>query len=323
MMRQLDHLEGSPQDGRPLHLAVGMFDGVHRGHQAVIGAAIQSARQSGGKSAVLTFWPHPSRIFRPDNPTRMISSPEIKVSFLEAMGVDYLVQQPFDTHFSEMEAESFPAFLKTACPDVDSIFIGENFRFGKGRRGDVDLLIEMEKTSQLHVVSAPRIRFNGMPVSSTRIREALEAGRLEEANQMLGYPYFSLGVVKSGNQKGSEMGFPTLNMAWDPECRPALGVYAVTVVPWDPAQPQGRLHPRPSTGLAGVANFGLRPTVGDLIAPLVEVHLLQEKVTLGQGDRLKVEWHRFLRPERKFENFEALREQIAKDEEQACRFFGI
>lgn len=323
-MLQLDSLEKIPRDGRPLHLAIGMFDGMHRGHQAVIGAAIQGARVSDGRSAVLTFWPHPSRLFRPDNPTRMIALPEIKVRFLEMAGVQAVVQQRFDKIFAGMEAAAFPGYLKEVCPDLAAIYVGENFRFGKNRTGDIRMLVAKEPELGVQVVSAERIRFNGEPVSSTRIREALAAGRIEDANHMLGYSYFSLGRVVPGNHKGSEIGFPTLNLPWDPECRPAFGVYAVRVCGWDPDQP-GACRVEPGSrqpGLAGVANYGMRPTVGDLTEPLLEVHLLEGPVPWKADARLKVQWLRFIRPEQKFEGFPQLQAQIARDVAVGREFFG-
>lgn len=300
-----ERLDATPADGRPLHLAIGMFDGVHRGHQAVIGSAIQAARLSRGRSGVLTFWPHPSRLFNPECPVPMITEPTIKRWLLERVGVDWIIQQTFDQDFARITAEEFPSLLADALPDLQALYVGENFRFGKGRRGGVQLLVEREKEMGIQVVSADRLRFYGEPISSTRIRECLAHGQIEKANRMLGYAYFSLGKVHPGNQMGRKLGFPTLNLPWNPECRPALGVYRVEVASW---QAQSVQPPH-----AGVANFGLRPTIGNQEIPVLEVHLTNAECPWSTGDALKVDWLEFLRPEKKFESLEALQRQIQED----------
>lgn len=313
-----DSLEGIPRDGKPLHLAVGMFDGVHRGHQTVIGTAIQSARQSDGRSGVLTFWPHPSHLFRPDNPVAMISSPQIKSWLLEDLGVDWILQKEFNQAFAEVSAEDFREMLTQALPDLQGLYVGENFRFGKGRRGTVQDLSRLQSEHDVQLVSADRLNFNGAPISSTRIRECLEVGKIEAANQMLGYNYFSLGKVEAGNQFGRDMGIPTLNLPWNPECRPALGVYVVQVQTWDLNDPE-------TTGkrVPGIANFGIRPTVGDRVVPLLEVHLLEGETEWKTGTSLRVDWLHFVRPERKFASMEELKHQIQADEAQARSFLNL
>lgn len=307
-----------PKDGRPLHLAVGMFDGVHRGHRLVIDSAVRAAREDGGRIGVMTFWPHPSHLFRPEDPVPMISNPEIKHWLLEDAGVHWIIQIPFDAAFAEISAERFVRMMTEAMPGLRGIYIGENFRFGKGRQGSPATFLPLEKELGIEVVSAERLRFNGEAISSTRIRAALQAGRLGEANRMLGYPYFSLGKVESGNQIGRGMGIPTLNLPWDPECKPAFGVYLVRVRYWNPEDDE---HLR--GGVPGVANYGYRPTVGDLETPLLEVHLLESGTEWHEGSTLKVEWLDFIRPERKFDSLEALRTQIEKDREKAEAFFRV
>ncbi len=319
----LDSLEAIPRGEGPVHMALGMFDGVHRGHQTVIGAAIQSARQSRGRSAVLTFWPHPSRIFKPDHPTEMISTPEIKLCLLQQAGVDLIVQKPFDHGFASITADEFPGYLKKAVPDLAGVYIGENFRFGSGRQGRVDDLIEKEPALGVQVVSAQRIRFNGQPISSTRIRGNLKIGQIAEANPMLGYHYFSVGEVEEGNHTGRELGFPTLNLPWNPECKPAYGVYAVKAYRFNPNE-DARIAPgKRIPGVPAVANFGLRPTIGDLTEPLLELHLLANEVEYGPGDQIRVEWHKFIRSERTFESLDQLRGQIERDVEAAHRYFHL
>jgi riboflavin kinase/FMN adenylyltransferase len=295
---------------RPLHLAIGMFDGVHLGHHAVIEAAVHSARRSGGVAAVLTFWPHPSRLFRPENSVRLIMTPALKHRQLGRLGVDVVITQSFDETYAGIEADDFLPRLKRGLPTLSTIYVGENWRFGRGRRGDIALLVAEGKKHGIAVVSAPRINQNGEPISSTRIRAYLEEGRMEEANALLGYTYFAEGVVAPGKQLGRKLGFPTLNVTWEPDLRPRFGVYAVSVS-----------GPKTTEPLPAVANYGLRPTVENATIPRLEVHVLAS-CPFGEGDELTIEWLSFLRPEKKFAGVEELRAQIALDRDAAQAWFA-
>ncbi|MFT3870583.1 MAG: riboflavin biosynthesis protein RibF [Nibricoccus sp.] len=305
-----DGLENVDFPSRPLHLAIGMFDGVHLGHRAVIDAAVQSARRSGGLAAVLTFWPHPSSVMRPDRATKLIISPETKAHLLAAAGVDAVISQRFTPEFAQIEAEFFLPHLKKFLPRLDTIYVGENWRFGRGRRGDLALLLAEARKYGLTVFSSSRVQENGEPISSTRVRGCLEEGRIEEANSLLGYTYFAEGRVQAGKNLGQKLGFPTLNLPWEPELRPQFGVYAVRVT--GPKSP--RSH-------AGVANYGLRPTVEQSGQPRLEVHLFG-LCPFDHGDEIKVEWLRFLRSEKKFGSIDALKAQIAEDTASAKKFFS-
>ena len=308
-MLQFDGLERATLPARPLHLAIGMFDGVHLGHQSVIEAAIHSARRSGGLAGVLTFAPHPSVLFRPASPTLLLMPPAAKRAVLARLGVDVLIEQNFTREYAAIAAEDFVPQLRRHLPHLAALYVGENWRFGRGRAGDVALLVAEATKAGLSVYSAPRLNHNGAPISSSRIRELLAAGDIAGVNAMLGYTYFSEGVVEQGRQLGRTIGFPTLNVAWRPELAPRYGVYAVEV----------------ATGLnrpvKGVANYGLRPTVTSASQPLLEVHLLEDS-PLSYGDALTVNWLHFLRPESKFDSLEALRRQIAADRNAALDFFA-
>ncbi len=292
----------------PLHLAIGMFDGVHRGHQSVIEAAVQAARRSGGQAGVLTFWPHPSALFRPAQPTLLLMPAAMKRTVLARLGVGVLIEQNFSAEFAAVEARDFVALLRRHLPSLAAIYVGENWRFGRGRKGDVAMLAETARPAGLTVFSAPRLNFQGTPISSSRIRELLAAGDMAGVNAMLGYSYFTTGLVEPGRQLGRTIGFPTLNLAWEPEMKPRYGVYAVVVSAGDKGFRKG------------VANYGVRPTVGQTNRPLLEVHLLEAPVP-AYGDKITVHWLRFLRPESKFGGGEELRRQIEKDRENALTFF--
>ncbi|MDD3179294.1 MAG: riboflavin biosynthesis protein RibF [Opitutaceae bacterium] len=302
---QFDALERVNLLSRPLHLAIGMFDGVHLGHQSVIESAIHSARRSGGLAGVLTFWPHPSSLISPDHPTRLIMSPEMKRTILARLGIDFLIEQHFTPEFARIGAWEFVPLLKRCLPQIAAVYVGENWRFGRGREGDVALLVEAGRKDGIAVFSAPRINHNGAPISSTRLRALLVTGEIEQVNDLLGYSYFAEGVVETGRRLGHHLGFPTLNIPWEPELPPRYGVYLVRV--------QAGRSPRRQSG---VANYGVRPTVGTDLRPLLEVHMLEE-TSMGPGDKVTVHWLRFLRPERKFGSQEELRTQIARDREQA------
>jgi riboflavin kinase/FMN adenylyltransferase len=296
---------------RPLHLALGMFDGVHLGHRAVIDAAVQSARRSGGLAAVLTFWPHPSALFRPDARVRLIMDGATRARALLALGVDAVITQPFTPEFARIAAEEFLAHVRGHLSQLTAVHAGENFRFGHGRRGDIALLVNDGRRLGLEVFSAPRVSFNGEPISSSRIRASLAAGAMDEANAMLGRTYAAEGVVAPGRQLGRTLGFPTLNLAWTPDLAPRQGVYAVRVS-----------GAKSAATLPAVANYGLRPTVESAApTPLLEVHVLGDNCPFGEGDSLTVDWLRFLRPEQKFASIADLRAQIARDCEAAKDFF--
>jgi riboflavin kinase/FMN adenylyltransferase len=295
----------------PLHLAIGMFDGVHLGHRAVIEPAVQAARRSGGLAVVLTFFPHPSTLFRPENPTRLIMPPAAKARVLFQLGVDAVIEQPFTLEFARIAAEEFLPYLRQTLPTLARVYVGENWRFGRGRRGDVPFLVAEGRRLGLAVFSAPRVSLDGEPISSTRLRTLIGEGDIARANTLLGYNYFSEGVVVPGAHLGRELGFPTLNLGWEPEVPPRLGVYTARV--------SGAKSPVP---LPAVANYGLRPTVENDAHPRLETHVLGP-CPFGEGDTITVEWLRFLRPEKKFANAAELRAQIAQDVAAARADFGL
>ncbi len=314
----VESYQGLDLGGKALHLAIGMFDGLHLGHQAVIDAAIHAATATAsdgkpeGVSGVLTFWPHPSRIISPQNPVRQIMMPQIKSQFLHELGVRLVIQKRFDSELAKTEAEDFLPGLKKVLPTLKSIYVGQNYRFGRGRKGDLPLLVEQAKGLGLGVYSAPRIERNGRAISSTRIRANLIEGKIEKVNELLGYAYFSRGTVESGMGRGARLGFPTLNLSWNPELPPAFGVYAVLAS----AAATGSGKPFPA-----VANFGVRPTFCDQSVPILEIHLFEE-TSLGPGDEIKVLWKSFLRPEKRFSDSEALKSQVSLDKAQAMKFFS-
>ena len=288
---------------KPIHLAIGVFDGVHLGHLAVIEPAVSSAQDNSGVSAVLTFDPHPSRLFKGNAGTDLIMSLKTKVARLNGFGVDVVIAKTFDKEFASIAADAFLSYLLDQLPMLKAVYVGENFRFGQGRVGDIQTLIESGSASGIDVWSIDRIKQNGLPISSTRIREALRLGQVDLVNSLLGYRYVSEGTVIEGEQLGTKMGFPTMNLKWSPECKPRYGVYAVRFL----IESFGEWK-------KGIANFGVRPTVTneEAIEPLLEVHSLED-CECNLDEAIRVEWVEFIRDEKQFDSVDALKDQISQD----------
>jgi riboflavin kinase/FMN adenylyltransferase len=251
-------------------------------------------------------------LFNPQAATRLIAGPDVRAQLLAETGVDFVITQPFTPQFAAIEAEWVLPYLKKSLPTLNSVYVGENWRFGQGRRGDITMLVTEGKKLHVGVVSAQRINHNGEPISSTRIRACLESGAIEEANELFGYTYFADGVVAAGKRLGRTIGFPTLNIPWEPALRPMFGVYAVRV-----KGPKSN-----DEFLPAVANYGLRPTVEKSNQPRIEAHVLVD-CPFGEGDAVRVEWLRFIRPEKKFSSISALTDQIGSDRREAAAFFGF
>jgi riboflavin kinase/FMN adenylyltransferase len=297
--QRLEELPALKQD---LHLAIGVFDGVHVGHQAVIAAAVQAAQQEGGLAGLLTFDPHPIRVIAPGKaPTSLLETLDHKARVVGGLGVEVFVPLHFDAAMAAMEASEFVARL-TASP-VRTIAVGEDWRFGHNRAGDVNLLRNEAKKRGFHLQAVAPVMFEGDRISSTRIRQAIHDGNLDEAARMLGRRYSVSGPVVKGDQLGRRLGFPTANIATGNLQLPPDGVWAVRVIDsanrnWD-----------------GVANLGVRPTVGGA-KRLLEVHLLGFAGEI-YGENLEVRFHGHLRQEMKFPSIEALRDQISIDVQAA------
>lgn len=295
---------------RPIHVAIGIFDGVHLGHRAVIQSAVRAASLDGGVSAVLTFEPHPSRLFRPENPTPQIYPPAAKEETLRDFGVDLFLKKKFEPEFASLTAVGFTDWIRATLPRLASVSVGENFRFGKGRSGSPQVLVERLREFGVSVFSCERLHLNGEAISSTLIRSLLPEEPIQTVNTLLGQPYRTVGTVLEGRKIGRTIGFPTMNLSVDAEVLPKRGVYVARF---------RRLHPSPGAVHPAVANFGIRPTVEDSSIPLLEVHSL-DQTAADYGDRLLVEWIRLIREERKFAGLEELRAAITRDRETALEF---
>lgn len=239
----------------------------------------------------------------------MILSPELKRLELAKQDLDFIVEEPFTREFAAIEASDFLTHLKEKLPAIESVHAGENWQFGRGRAGDMTELTRQGKELGVKIDSVPCLDSGQERVSSTRIRNLMTLGRIEEANALLGYDYYSIGTVTQGKRMGRTIDAPTLNLPFEGDLRPAYGVYAVTV------SDVSLKHQ-----YKAVANFGIRPTVEQTDKPLLEAFLLDE-CPFDYGHRLKVVWHAFLRQEEKFNGIEELKRQIALDVDQARAFF--
>jgi riboflavin kinase / FMN adenylyltransferase len=300
-----NRLEDLAALGAPLHLALGVFDGVHIGHQAVIQRAVQAANRSGGLAGMLTFEPHPIRVIAPQKaPSSLLETLEHKTRAVANYGVQLFIPLRFDLEFSKMEATEFISRLLQA--PVKTLAVGEDWRFGHNRSGDVTFLKNAAEQHGFILEAVPPVMHDGERVSSTRIRQAIRDGNLQAAAHMLGRPYAVCGTVMEGQKLGRTLGFPTANLATGEAQLPPDGVWAVRV-----GLPDGRC-------LSAVANLGVRPTVGSEHR-LLEVHLFDFSADL-YGQELEVTFQKHLRAEMKFSSLETLRQQIAKDAATARDF---
>lgn len=287
----------------PVFLAIGVFDGVHLGHRAVIARALADAKAAGGSAAVVTFDPHPAKILRPDKAPRLLTSTPHKLRIIHSLGVEHVLVVPFTAEFAATEPENFVRALAAAC-SLREVCVGHEWAFGKNRAGNLALLDRLGHELGFDEVGVPAVEADGEVVSSTVIRAAIEQGDLAKAGRLLGRPYSILGTVKRGDQIGRQLGFPTANLAAHNEQFPPNGVYAVEV------EIAGRT-------VRGAANIGVRPTIEHASGErLLEVHLLDFSGDLYDAD-LEVVFRRFLRAEKKFPSLDALREQIAADAREA------
>jgi riboflavin kinase / FMN adenylyltransferase len=302
-IEELRNIEG------PTHLAIGVFDGVHLGHQAVIQQAVEAARKSGGSSVVLTFHPHPVRVLRPNDAPRLLTATQHKQQLIERLGIDAFLIQEFSLAFARTKPEEFIHRLVQSSNQLKTICVGEGWSFGANRSGGVSLVRTLADSYHFQLQDIVPLAVDGQIVSSTRIREAVEQGDFPLAERLLGRPFTILGTVVEGNHLGRKLGYPTANLRAHNEQFPPNGVYAVTA-----------LHRGIEYG--GVANIGIRPTIQERGGErLLEVHLFVLNREI-YGDDVEVRFLKYLRPEKKFDNLSDLQAQIMKDAESAsviCR----
>lgn len=289
-------------------MTIGAYDGVHRGHRAVIAEVRALAAERGLETAVVTFDPHPARVVRPESAPPLLTDVEQKLELLASTGVDYAVVVDFDEARSKEEPEDFVEEVLLGCLRAQAVVVGEDFHFGHHRRGDVELLRRVGSDARFTVVPLALRGPDGRPapsgeqVSSTAIRAALTSGDLERANTWLDRPHEVRGTVVAGDGRARDLGYPTANLAVPDEiCLPTDGIYAGWYL-----RPDGRRHP-------AAVSLGRRPTFyDDAQRSLLEAHVLDLDADL-YGEVARVQFVRHLRPERRFASVDALVEQMGRD----------
>lgn len=303
-MRIFRTLDSIPRPERGCVAAVGNFDGLHRGHRRIIRRLIREADASGLPAVLLTFAPHPEKYFSPDR-IRMIQTLDQRLRAVGRLGVETAAVLPFTRALARMSAGSFASKILAETFRARVVVVGEEFRFGSGRRGDAAFLAEAGRRLGFRAVVVPRFLDGGEPVSSSRIREALAAGRVEEAARLLGRPYEIEGVVVAGAGRGRDLGFPTANLESPNEILPP-GVYAARLI-------------RNTRAWPAVTNIGRRPTFG-ASDPVVETHVLDAAPRL-YGAQVRLVFLGRIRDERVFRNPGGLARRIRADIAAARRLF--
>ena len=301
-----------PDDPRPpwlVHpvLALGNFDGLHRGHLKIIERVRRGAAEHGGTPMAMTFDPHPPRVVRPDKAPPLLMTKTQRLEALHRAGITCVAVVRFTHELSEWDPETFVRTVLADWLRVSEVWVGANFLFGHGRSGNFSLLRTLGQRHGFRADKIDPVRYKDFVVSSTRIRRLVAEARMDEAGALLGHPYYVDGTIVEGQKRGKTIGFPTANMVTDNELIPPHGVYATTMTV------DGVVH-------AALTNIGVRPTFNETEAT-IETHLLRYSGDLyGRGVRLS--FVQRLRDERKFDSVDALRAQIEADERRANHLFS-
>lgn len=300
-MKVFHHIGELRQLEKPVHLALGVFDGVHVGHQEVIRHAVEAAKKDGGLAGVVTFEPHPIRVLAPERaPRRILASIQHKADLLAELGVDFLCVQEFTLDFSRREAREFIEDLAQNSGQLRHIAVGEDWIFGKERGGNVQRLKQWGSELDFEVDAAPPVMVQGERVSSTRIRQAIRDGNISAAKEMLGRDYTVVGTVEKGKQLARQLGFPTANVVAHNEQLPPDGVWELEAV-------------IDGSHFQAIGNLGRRPTVENENARrLLEVHVFDFNGDL-YDKVIEAKFLKFIRPEKKFDSVDDLKIQISKD----------
>lgn len=304
-MEIIHHLENFPSKKGSI-VTIGTYDGVHLGHQKIIKNIVDQAKSSDLDSVVFTFDPHPRVVLSKSNDLKLIQTIAERSDRLEKTGLDYLIIHPFDKAFSRMSAFEFVRDVLVNQLHVQKLIIGYDHHFGKNREGNIDQLREYAHMFEFEVEEIPALDIDEVSVSSTKIRQALSEGKIEKANSYLGYPFSIEGEVVKGNQIGKGLGFPTANLKINDPLKqlPKSGAYIVE------SEIDNRTY-------LGMLNIGFRPTIdGRDISIEVYFENLDQDL---YGQKIKLNFIRFLREEKRFESLEKLKEQLAKDRKELLK----
>ena len=312
-MRIFRHYTDLPIDARGGVVAIGNFDGIHKGHQAVIGEAGSIARAANKPWAVLSFEPHPDSLFKPADEPFRLTTMRTKAHMIESLGVDELLIQHFDRAFAGLTAQEFVDEVIVKGLGASHVVSGYDFQFGQKRQGNCDTLLHMGRERGFGFTAVPKVVDDeGIVYSSTRVREYLKAGNVHGAEHVLGRSFELEGRVEHGDARGRQLGFPTANIHLGEFLRPATGVYAIQAGIDEGAHTQW---------IDGVANFGRRPTFHADDDVVLEAHLFDFEADL-YGKHLRIKLVERLRDEQKFDGLDAIKAQIALDCEKAREILG-
>ncbi len=312
-MRILRHFTKVAAESKGAVVAIGNFDGIHRGHQEVIAKTRRLARELEAPSAVMTFEPHPRAYFAPDQPPFRLTPFRVKTRLIEALGVDILYVLRFDRSLANLEAEDFITRVLGQGLSARHVIVGDNFHFGRKRRGTPEMLETLARAQGIGVTVMKRVAGPGSePYSSTLVREYLKTGNPTRAALLLGRYWEIEGRIQHGAKRGRDLGFPTANISLGQILRPAFGVYAVRAT----VDTGGE-----TVWLPGVANIGISPMFS-YDTPLLEVHLLDFNADL-YGKHMRVALIDYLRPEISFPDLEALKERMVEDRERASAILAF
>jgi riboflavin kinase/FMN adenylyltransferase len=289
-------------------VALGNFDGVHIGHQAILKTAIERARSVGGRALALTFDPLPAKVLNPAHAPQLITTPEDKYELLRSFGLDGVLVLTFSRQLSMLSPEEFAS--EYLCRRIRSriVVVGHDVSFGHGRAGNAEVMRRLGERLGFETIVVGPIECDGVPVSSTLVRELIKAGDMTRAARLLGRPHFLRGLVVQGRKRGRTIGFPTANIQSRTECRPPDGVYATRVVLEEGIYPS-------------ITNIGMRPTFAEP-ERTIEAHIFNFDSDI-YGREMKLEIIARIRPERKFESAQALAAQIAADLQRAKEILSV
>ena len=289
-------------------LALGNFDGLHRGHLKIVERVRRGAVEHGGTPMAMTFDPHPSRVVRPDKAPALLMTKAQRLEALERAGISAVAVVRFTPEVSHWNPETFVRTVLVDWLRVSEVWVGANFLFGHERSGNFSVLRTLGQRYGFRTDKIDPVRYKEFVVSSTRIRRLVTEGRVDEAGALLGHHFCIDGVVVEGKRRGHAIGFPTANLFTENELIPPNGVYATTMTI------DGIVHP-------SISNIGVRPTFGDSTATTIEAHVMGYSSDL-YGQRVRLGFVQRLRDERKFEDVDALRAQIEADRRRAERLFA-
>lgn len=308
-MQRLTLAGGVPDSLKGSIVALGNFDGFHLGHQAVVNRAVQRAFHERRRVIVATFDPHPVKFFKPDVPPFRLTTLDQRQKLFAHAGADAMLVFEFGAELASMDAEEFVSEVLAKRIGATGVITGDDFSFGKGRRGDAALLAMVGAENGIGAEAVAQVVLDGERISSGRIREALIAGDSATATHMLSRDYAIAGVVQRGDQRGRELGYPTANLELGDYQRPKYGIYAVRVTLQD-----GSEHP-------GVASLGVRPTF-EPPQELLEAHLFDFDGDL-YGQKIEVALHAYIREEKRFDGMEPLIANMREDEARARHLLAL